>query len=394
MSALILGEVKGLKYLTPYTNGRPVMAMKPRERLLASLLLEEPDVVPASVRINGISEPWMAECGVLEDLMKVSDVLTSGSVSDDGSFCLTSAAKEVVTVMAGEVGLRSIRVETPKGNLTSVIRDTVPGRPYIGAWTVKPFLEGEGDIGKLMSIPYMLPALDSQPFLERVKHIGERGLVYAGIGDPIGILSSLFSLETFLMFCIKRSDLLKEVLDVLLKRILDRVERCLALGVGPFFELSGPEMVCPTFLPPRYFDEFVVRYDKPIVKLIHADGGFAMMHCHGKVNKVLESFREMGLDAVHPVEAPPIGDILLSDAKRLIGRDLCLRGNVQLADLDRLGVAEIDGMCRAAIEDAAGGGGFILEPTATPLPDTPLSNIYAFIRASRRYGVGGRRDFR
>jgi len=366
------------------------MDMKPSERLLASLLLEEPDVVPASVRINGISEPWLAECGALDDLMGVSDVLTSGSVSDDGSFCLTSAAREVVTATAGEAGLRSIRVETPKGNLTRVIRDTVPGRPYIGAWTVKPFLKGEGDVWKLMSIPYVPPALDARPFLERMKRIGERGLVYAGISDPIGILSSLFSLETFLMFCISRTDLLKEVLDVLLKRMLDRVERCLALGVGPFYELSGPEMVCPTFLPPRYFYEFVVRYDKPIVKAIHEDGGYAMMHCHGKVNKVLESFSEIGLDAVHPVEAPPIGDVPLSEAKRRIGRDLCLRGNVQLADLDLLGVAQIDGVCRAAIGDAAEGGGFILEPTATPLPNTPLSNIYALIRASRRYGVGGR----
>jgi len=372
---------------------RLAMAMKPRERLLASLLLEEPDVVPVSVRINGISEPWMAECGVLEDLMKVSDVLTNGSVSDDGSFCLTSAAREVVTA-AGGVGLRSLSVETPKGRLTSVIRDTVPGRPYIGAWTVKPYLGDEGDLEKLMSIPYVPPGLDAQPFLERVKHIGERGLVYAGISDPIGILSSLFSLETFLMFCMRETDLLKEALDVLLERILDRVGRCLALGVGPFYELSGPEMVCPTFLPPRYFDEFVVRYDKQIVKAIHGDGGYAMMHCHGKVGKVLESFSEMGLEAVHPVEAPPSGDVPLSDAKRRIGRVLCLRGNVQLADLDRLGVAEIDGMCRTAIADAAGGGGFILEPTATPLPDTSLSSIYAFIRASRRYGVGGRRDFR
>jgi len=192
----------------------------------------------------------------------------------------------------------------------------------------------------------------------------------------------------------RRTDLLKEVLGVLLNRMLDRVGRCLALGVGPFYELSGPEMVCPTFLPPRYFDELVVRYDKPIVKAIHSEGGYAMMHCHGKVNKVLESFREMGLEAVHPVEAPPVGDVPLPEAKRRIGWDVCLRGNVQIAYLDSSSPSEVDGMCRAVIEDAAAGGGFILEPTATPLPNTPLPNIYAFVRASRRHGVGDRKDLR
>lgn len=269
----------------------------------------------------------------------------------------------------------------------------MPGRPYIGAWTVKPFLEGEEDIERLMSIPYVPPVLDARPFFERIKTIGEMGLVHAGFSDPIGILSSLFSLETFLMFCMRKTELVKELLDVLLQRILDHVERSLELGVGPFYELSGPEMVCPTFLPPRYFDELVVRYDKPIVKAIHAGDGFAMMHCHGRVNKVLESFREMGLDAVHPVEAPPEGDVILADAKRRIGRDLCIRGNVQLAALDRATPSEIEGLCRGVIEDAAAGGGLILEPTATPLPNTPLSNIYAFINAARRYGVERHRGY-
>jgi hypothetical protein len=354
------------------------------------LQLEEPDSVPVSVRINGISEPWIAEAGFLDDIMRISDVLTGGSISSSGSFCLTSAAKEKVITISGESGLQRLRVETPKGDLTSVIRETVPGRPYIGSWTVKPFLEGDEDIEKLMSIPYVPPVLDARPFFERVKYIGDRGLVHAGFSDPIGVLSSLFSLETFLMFCMRRTDLVRELLDVLLQRLLDHVELSLEIGVGPFYELSGPEMVCPTFLPPRYFDELVVRYDKPTVKAIHAEGGFAMMHCHGRVNRVLESFRQMGLDAVHPVEAPPVGDVVLADAKRRIGQDVCIRGNVQLADLDRSSPSEIESLCRSVIGDAAAGGGFILEPTATPLPNTPIGNIYAFIRAARRYGAGCR----
>lgn len=354
--------------------------------MLASLLLEEADTVPVSVRINGISEPWMMEAGVLDDLLKVSDVLTDGSVSSNGSFFLTSAAREEVTTLSKEAGLQRLRVETPKGHLTSVTRETVPGRPYIGAWTVKPFIEGEEDIEKLLSIPYVPPVLDARPFFERIEHVGDRGLVNAGSSDPIGMLSTLFSLETFLMFCMRKADLVKGLLDMLLQRVLDHVERSFELGVGPFYELSGPEIVCPTFLPPKYFDELVVRYDKPIVKAIHAGGGYAMMHCHGRINKVLDSFLEMRLDALHPIEAPPIGDVVLADAKKRIGKDVCLRGNIQLSFLDTASPSEIEALCRGVIDDAAAGGGLIVEPTATPLPNTPLPNLYAFVGAARKYG--------
>ncbi|MBO3803711.1 MAG: hypothetical protein JTT11_07595 [Candidatus Brockarchaeota archaeon] len=365
--------------------------MTPKERLLASLLLEEPDAVPVSVRINGISEPWLEEAGVLEHLAKTSDVLTSESVYGGGSFCLTSAAKPELVFIGKEGGLRRYRVETPKGDLTSVTRETVPGRPHIGTWTVKPFLEGEGDVEKLMSIPYAPPVLDARPFFDRARRVGDRGLVYVGLSDPVGILSSLFSLETFLLFCIKRTDLVKELLDAFLQRLLDVVERSLELGAGPFYELSGAELVCPTFLPPSYFREFVVRYDEPIVKAVHAGGGFAMMHCHGKVGKVLESFQEMGLEAVHPVEGPPAGDVELSEAKRRIGGSVCIRGNVQLAFLDRARPPQVEDACRRAIEDAAAGGGFVLEPTATPLPNTPVENVCAFVEAARKHGAGCRK---
>lgn len=110
------------------------------------------------------------------------------------------------------------------------------------------------------------------------------------------------------------------------------------------------------------------------------------MHCHGKISRILENIASIGIDGLHPLEPPPSGDVDLEDAKKRIGDKFCIIGNVQLDTLVRCGREKIEMECREAIRKAAPGGGFILEPTATPLPDTPIENILAFINAGRDNG--------
>ena len=62
-----------------------------------------------------------------------------------------------------------------------------------------------------------------------------------------------------------------------------------------------------------------MKADSKGLNVIHDAGRLAWVHCHGKMNPVLDRFIEMGVDCLNPVEPPPMGDILLSDAKRRAG---------------------------------------------------------------------------
>lgn len=62
-----------------------------------------------------------------------------------------------------------------------------------------------------------------------------------------------------------------------------------------------------------------MKVDSKGLNVIHDAGRLAWVHCHGKMNPVLDRFIEMGVDCLNPVEPPPMGDILLSDAKRRAG---------------------------------------------------------------------------
>jgi hypothetical protein len=364
---------------------RDVMAkFTQRERLISALLLEEPDIVPTSIRIKNVNYPWMAEVGILNYVMNDSDVIWR--IGSGANAFFTKSANIHVKVDAGS-NTYIYRVDTPKGCLTSVKRNTIKGKPYVGFWTVKAFLETDEDIERFLSIPYSPCIPNLEPYFERVNILKDRGIVVIEISDPVGAVGGLFPLRHFIKYCLVRRDLVKELLDTMFERICDYLERMLVMSEEAMIvELSGSELVAPPFLHPRVFEELVVKYDRKLIELIHEYGGLALMHCHGKASKILETIASIGIDGLHPLEPPPSGDVDLEDAKKRVGDRFCIIGNIQLDTLCRCSGEKLDEECKNAIMKAAPGGGFILEPTATPLPDTPVENIKVFIKAGRRYG--------
>jgi uroporphyrinogen-III decarboxylase len=165
----------------------------------------------------------------------------------------------------------------------------------------------------------------------------------------------------------------------------------LQAGVSPVLGLQGQEQVVPPLLSPRHFADYVTRYDMPLCELIRSSGCLVYVHCHGFLNAVLERFADMGVNVLHPIEAPPMGDITLAEAKRRIGERVCLEGNIQVGDVMTLERAQIVRQVRQAIADAAPGGGFILSLTATPfervLSDRTRDNLLAMIDAALEFGA-------
>ena len=81
----------------------------------------------------------------------------------------------------------------------------------------------------------------------------------------------------------------------------------------------------------------------------------------------------------------------MADAKRRVGRKVCLIGSVQYDDFARLTPDEMAILVRRQIDDAAPGGGMILAPTAGPyaarLSERQQENTIRFIQAGRQWGT-------
>jgi len=137
--------------------------------------------------------------------------------------------------------------------------------------------------------------------------------------------------------------------------------------LGPFFSMLGEEYIVPPLHGPKDFYDFNVRYDKPIIDLIHEAKGRIHIHCHGSIKKVFQGFLDMGADVLHPFEAPPMGDITAMEAKNLARGKLCLEGNLQIDGMYEQTPEQIMQQTDALISDVFDDNrGLIVSPTASP----------------------------
>ena len=306
-------------------------------RLLTAFRCEQPDRVPIIVRgVNPYARHmnWRGEADPsyhrlierVREVCEVEHILSMGR-----GFALNGAAQIETRVDVAD-GWRVITrtVEAPRGPLTSVHRE---GTDSYAHAEVKQWISDEEDVERFLSLPYLPVEPDLTPYFEARAQLGEAGYVLAYLDDAIGQVHALLGSELLAVWSVEQPHLVRRLLDVMGERCLDYARRLLAGGVSPVLGLQGQEVVVPPLMSPRRFAELVVRYDQPIIELAHTHGCLLYVHCHGFLNAVLGHFADMGVDILHPIEAPPMGDITLAEAKRRVGGRICLAGNIQIGDV-------------------------------------------------------------
>ena len=103
---------------------------------------------------------------------------------------------------------------------------------------------------------------------------------------------------------------------------------------------------------------------------------------------VFESFVEMGVDVLTPLEPPPMGDVSLEEAFGRVSDRMGLEGNIETHELM---TATRERMCDLIYEAIQAGGGrrFILCPSSGymewPYPeDRLIENLLLFVREGVR----------
>jgi hypothetical protein len=258
-------------------------------------------------------------------------------------------------------------VEAPRGPLRQVVAtDMAAGLPM----TVEHFAKTPADAENFLALPAEHPQPTAERLLERDRLIGLRGLVLLGVTDAVDDLFELLGSETLAVWSIEHRDLVHRLLAEFSRRKLAVVKHFISTGVFRKMPVvvgrAGPEVVLPPLHSPEDFRDFWVRYNKPLHDLVHDAGGFVHVHSHGSVGKVLEDFADTGTDMLHPVEAPPMGDAPLADAKRRIGGRVVIEGNVQIGDVMGEEPAAFRRRVEAVIAEGKPGGRFCLCPTASP----------------------------
>ena len=273
-------------------------------------------------------------------------------------------------------------LHTPAGDLESSRLVGLDGRPGMD---LAYFIKDRRDAQKYLSLPMPQIGGDVSGFFQKEKEVGDRGVVEARLGsNAAGWVSGLCGSESFALLSITDRDVLHELCRREVRILLNRAKFLIEKGVGPIFALSGPELVSPPLHGPRDFWDFNVRYDKPVIDLLHEAGGRVSVHCHGSIRKVLPGFLEAGVDVLNPFEGPPMGDITPRECKEVVRGRMSLEGNIQIASMYEHTPRQIRRETLDIIRDVFDDrGGLIVSPTASPYivgaGETSFPNFKAMI---------------
>jgi hypothetical protein len=268
--------------------------------------------------------------------------------------------------------------------LTSVTRrdkelDTV--------WTVEHLLKNISDVKLFLQLPDEIfeERIDISNMERQEEGLGDRGIVMVDTEDPICAVAALFSMEDFTLFAFTEQKLCHMMLEKHARYIYKRTEAASEGFPGRFWRIYGPEYATEPFLPVSFFEDYVVRYAGPMVKMIKDKGGYVRIHAHGSVRDIIDHIVKMGADATDPLEPFPHGNADLRQIRWTYGKDLVLFGNIEIADIESLTPDKFREVVRKTISEGTfgEGKGFVLMPTASPygriISDQTLRNYEIMI---------------
>jgi hypothetical protein len=257
------------------------------------------------------------------------------------------------------------RLPTPLGDLASSYVKCLEGSD--GAVT-EYFLKDEHDVEKYLSLPMPDVKVDISYYNKALKDMGDRGVVTAYLGNcPGGYAAELCGSETFAVLSVTHRDLLHELCERRKRIIMMLLKELRKHHTGYLFSMQGEEYITPPIHGKKDFYDFIVRYDKEIIGLIHDMGGRIHIHSHGSIKTVMDGFIEMGTDVLHPFEAPPFGDMTTREAKEKASGRICMEGNIEISYMYEKTPEEIGFITEKLVEEAFyDGKGLIASPTASP----------------------------
>jgi len=279
--------------------------------------------------------------------------------------------------------MESVCKETilPNGNIKYDYTLELAGRTFTASsmrgkdvdtvWYTECLFKDSDDLEHFMSIPYewKKPIPYTNHVFEADKLLGDAGIVGIDVSSPLCELAGLFDMADYLVVAMTEQSLFHSALERIAERRLAEIEAFSAAVPGRLWRIYGPEYAAAPFLPPNLFEEYVVRYDKPIVEAIKRNGGFPRIHSHGNLRGIIDHIAEIGYTGIDPIEPPGQGDMTLAEVRERLGKNVVLFGNIELSEIETLEENDFRRRVRGALNDGclSGGRGMVLMPSACPI---------------------------
>lgn len=282
-------------------------------------------------------------------------------------------SEKVIEDVPGKFKRVLLTQSTPVGEFTGVIKHNYDdlygdGDPNDYHWE-KRYIETPDDLQRLTEAPRERRPFNPEAYNQACRKLGDRGVPVTGLFHPLGTLVRNSNMEEAYTWFFSEPCMVEMFLERCTEQVCDSLSavRKEELADPLIFRTHALEMLIAPWLGMEQFNQWVFPWDKRVNDTIHSLGGKHFAHSHGNTGKFLESFADMGIDALDPLEPPPYADNDLADAKRRVGDRMVLTGNIpsQAFVLDSFQVGSVRDMVKQAISTGAPGGGFFLRTTSS-----------------------------
>lgn len=368
--------------------------MTARERVLATLRHEGPDVVPQQE-------------GFMDEELAAAFARRHYPPSGDWGTDALAAARFLDNhiIGAGSGGLRSVVVERePDWRVVEYengMRWRIHSGRRSGQWWREYFgypvrlQDGAADWAALERMP--LPDPDDPTryagVAKRVRFLHAHG--YCTQGTINGVFSGLWyfvlPFDDLLLTMAAEPAFVHAALDRFAGFNLRAAEHLLEEGVDGIHWVDDLGHNQAPFISPEYYRTFIFPWHQRIAALCHAYGAFAHMHSHGNINRLLPLMVEAGLDMINPMG--PSDGMELHALKQQYGDRLTLVGGISKY-IGRMTHDELDTHLEQVVRAGTSGpvGGYIVmsEGSIPPMDDDAVLFYLERLRHWRHH-YGSRR---
>jgi len=117
------------------------------------------------------------------------------------------------------------------------------------------------------------------------------------------------------------------------------------------------------------YKHLVLNSVRVLARAIRSVKGKSYLHTCGFIADRIDIFIETEVDGIECMDPPPLGDMLLSEAKKRVGDKLFLKGNLDSVNVLLRGDDEqVDDVIRDTIQTGMSGGGYILSTACSVAP--------------------------
>lgn len=266
-------------------------------------------------------------------------------------------------------GLRQLDLDDPIGHLPPSYRD----------WSLH---KGLQYFKSIEAIPeYYYGAIDTI-----LAAAGERYSVHGEVKAPTDYLVNIMGIQEAMLGFMIAPDLMHEVLEKATPAICNWAVAQLRRGVDAI-KISSP-YAGGGFISRETYKEFVVPYERALVRAIHDEGGIVYTHTCGAIGDRLDLMVDTEIDGIETLDPPPLGDTDLAVAKEQFGDRIFFKGNLDSVNVLLMGdETTVRRKARQTLEIGAAGGGFILSSACSVAPGVPPGNLLAMVDECRRFSA-------